>query len=83
MVRLQWLYRNAILRNRIEACLVDDGMRPDQFRRRVGQPLRERELLIPVGLEHLEKHQISADSKLFISWTPRLVQDETPEALHS
>jgi len=33
-------------------------MRHDQFWRRVGQPLREREILKAICLEHLQEHQI-------------------------
>src|SRR5438105_2474832 len=51
--------RAARFRYRIERCLIDLEMSHDQFRRRVGQPLRERKVLVLRAFEHLEEDQVA------------------------
>src|SRR6266852_5283482 len=51
-------HHELFLWNRVVGRLIDAQMRHDQFRRRVGQPLRERHILIITAFEHFQEDQV-------------------------
>src|SRR5260370_4259618 len=51
-------YDEFLLRNRVECRLINPQVCHDKFRWSVGQPLRQRKILIVAALEHLQEDQV-------------------------